>query len=299
MSHAIDQIITPRTRDLGGFSVRRVLPYVKRRMVGPFIFFDHLGPAEFGPGEGIDVRAHPHIGLATVTYLFEGGLHHKDDLGTDLVIEPGAVNWMTAGSGIVHSERTPDDLRASGHTIHAIQTWVALPEDKQEIDSDFVHHPASALPTFKLGSADATLIAGEAWGHESPVQYPWPIWYLAVDTEELAEFDLPGNAAEERAAYVCSGKAWINDELIEEGQMAVLNEGVAVEIMMAPGTKLMLAGGAAMDGPRHIEWNLVSTDKARIDKAFADWQDSIEAGFKDSYFSLPPDETDWIPTPER
>ncbi|MEO1029585.1 MAG: pirin family protein, partial [Pseudomonadota bacterium] len=268
-------------------------------MVGPFIFFDHLGPAEFGPGEGIDVRAHPHIGLSTVTYLFEGGLHHKDDLGTDLVIEPGAVNWMTAGSGIVHSERTPDALRTSGHTIHAIQTWVALPEDLQEIDAAFVHHPADSLPTFDLGGASATLIAGAAWGHESPVEYPWPIWYLAVDSTDQAEFLVPGDAAEERAVYVCSGRAWIDEQIVDGGEMAVLNEGVAVSITMAPSTKLMLAGGAAMDGPRNIEWNLVSTDKGRIDKAFVDWQASIEAGFKDSYFSLPPDETEWIPTPER
>lgn len=299
MPSPIDQVIAPRERDLGGFSVRRVLPYVKRKMVGPFIFFDHLGPAQFDPGKGIDVRSHPHIGLATVTYLFEGGLHHRDSEGNDLVIRPGAVNWMTAGSGIVHSERTPDDLRESGHTIHAIQTWVALPEDKQEIDPAFIHHPAETLPKFKLGDADAVLIAGDGYGQSSPVSYPWPIWYLAVTSEQSTEFDIPASEAEERAVYVCSGRAWIEDELIEAGNMVILNEGADVTVTIDQDSRIMLAGGAAMDGPRYVEWNLVSSDKARIDKAFDDWNASIEKRFEGAYFKLPDGEEDWIPTPSR
>ena len=187
MTALIEQIIKPREKDLGdGFVVRRILPFHSRKMVGPFIFFDHFGPVEYAPGKGFDVRPHPHIGLATVTFLYEGAIRHKDTLGNDLVIRPGAVNWMTAGRGICHSERTPDEERANGQSMHGIQTWVALPKDYAEIAPDFVHHPAETLPEFDLGGAHARVLAGTAFGHEAPVEFPWRIWYVGADAEAAA-----------------------------------------------------------------------------------------------------------------
>ncbi len=297
MSEAIERIITPRDRDLGGFSVRRVLPFHARKMVGPFIFFDHMGPADFAPGTGVDVRPHPHIGLATVTYLFEGALGHKDTTGADIVIRPGAVNWMTAGRGVSHSERTPPEERAAGHRLHGVQTWVALPKAHEADAPAFVHHPAETLPDFDLGGARARLIAGEAWGRRSPVEFAWSVWYLAVDAPDGADFEIPGDAAQERAVYVVEGGASVAGEILEAGSMAVLKEGAAAQIRATPKTKLMLAGGAAMDGPRFIEWNFVASSKDRIDQAKADWRASIDGGWKGTAFPQVPGEEDWIPLP--
>lgn len=295
----VDLVIRPRVRDLGGgFKVRRILPFHKRRMVGPFIFFDHFGPVGYAPGEGFDVRPHPHIGLATVTYLFEGAIAHKDSIGSDLVIRPGAVNWMTAGKGIVHSERTPPEERASGQNMHGIQTWVALPVPHEQSAPAFDHHGADTLPVFELGGASMRLVAGKAWGHVSPVQFPHPIWYLAGEAPDGARFDIPADAARERAVYVAEGELKLGSETLGEGCMAVLAEDCDVPLVAAPGTLFLLAGGAPMPEKRIIYWNLVASDQSLIDKGKADWQASIDGGFKGTVFSMPDGETEWIPAPE-
>ena len=298
MTRLVDKVIKPRATDLGGgFKVRRVLPFHAHKMVGPFIFFDHFGPVDYSAGEGFDVRPHPHIGLATVTFLYEGAIHHKDTVGSDIVIRPGAVNWMTAGRGIVHSERTPEPERIAGQSMHGIQTWVALPEDKQDIAPDFVHHPADTLPEFDLGGAHARVLAGKAFGHQSPVDYPHPIWYVGADAPNGASFTIGKDETIERALYVAEGKAIIDGEEIEPGQMAVLTEGVDVPVHIEPDTRFMLAGGAPMDGPRKIEWNLVSTTNERIEKAKTDWQSSIDGNWTDTVFTLPEGETEHFPLP--
>lgn len=298
-SNVIDQVISSRARDLGGgFTVRRVLPFHNRRMVGPFIFFDHFGPAEYAPGDGMDVRPHPHIGLATVTYLFEGAIAHKDTVGSDIVIRPGAVNWMVAGKGIVHSERTPPEERKSGMRIHGIQTWVALPEDEQLCDPSFTHHPKADLPVFDLGGAEAQVLAGEAWGHRSPVRFPWGIWYVGVTARSGADFEIPADAADERAIYVAGGSVIIDGETVSESEMAVLKPGLAAAVTAEPNSYFMLVGGQTMDGPRKIEWNLVASRQDIIDEAKTGWRESIAKGWKDTRFALPEGETEYIPLPE-
>ncbi len=290
-------LIKPRTRDLGGFTVGRVLPYVKRRMVGPFIFFDEMGPAEFSPGTGIDVRPHPHIGLATVTYLFDGEIRHKDNLGFDQLIRPGDVNWMTAGRGIVHSERTDDETRKCGQKMHGIQSWVALPEADQETAPSFHHHPKANLPFFSEDGADYRLIAGAAFGETSPVKTFSPIFYLGVEAAAGAPIQLPDDY-EDRAVYLLDGALAIDGEPMESQTMAVFAEGAAPEIKASAPSRLMLLGGAPL-GERHIWWNLVSTSQERIDRAKADWASSIDGDFNGSVFSLPPDETEYIPLPDK
>lgn len=298
MSALIEQIIKPREKDLGdGFVVRRILPFHSRKMVGPFIFFDHFGPVNYAPGKGFDVRPHPHIGLATVTFLYDGAIQHKDTLGNDLVIRPGAVNWMTAGRGICHSERTPDPERAEGQSLHGIQTWVALPKDYAETAPAFVHHPAETLPEFDLGGAHARVLAGTAFGLTAPVEYPWPIWYVGADADTGASFTIGADEAEERALYVAVGEARIDDQIIAAGQMAILTPGCDVPISVPPGTRFMLAGGKTMDGPRKIDWNFVATDKARLEQAKQDWRASAVGGWIDTPFTLPEGEEDYIPLP--
>jgi redox-sensitive bicupin YhaK (pirin superfamily) len=240
-------------------------------MVGPFVFFDHFGPVEYAPGEGFDVRPHPHIGLSTVTYLFEGAIEHRDSLGTDLVIRPGAVNWMTAGHGIVHSERTPASEREAGQNMHGLQTWVALPKTHEDVPPAFDHHPADTLPEFNHQGARMRVLAGEAFGKVSPVHFPWPILYVAFETDEGANLILPHTLAEERAVYLA--------------------------IRLEPGTKGVICGGAAMDGPRKIEWNFVASDPALIDQAKQDWQNSVSSGGSDRFPTVPGDEEEWIPLP--
>ncbi len=298
MSALIEQIIKPREKDLGdGFVVRRILPFHSRKMVGPFIFFDHFGPVNYAPGKGFDVRPHPHIGLATVTFLYDGAIQHKDTLGNDLVIRPGAVNWMTAGRGICHSERTPDPERAEGQSLHGIQTWVASPKDYAETAPAFVHHPAETLPEFDLGGAHARVLAGTAFGLTAPVEYPWPIWYVGADADTGASITIGADEAEERALYVAVGEARIDDQIIAAGQMAILTPGCDVPISVPPGTRFMLAGGKTMDGPRKIDWNFVATDKARLEQAKQDWRASAAGGWIDTPFTLPEGEEDYIPLP--
>lgn len=293
----IEHIITPRTRDLGGFTVGRVLPHAKRRMVGPFIFFDEMGPADFAPGTGIDVRPHPHIGLATVTYLFEGEIRHRDSLGFDQVIRPGDVNWMTAGRGIVHSERTDDDRRASGQRMHGIQSWVALPETAEDTGPEFHHHPKASLPVIEGNGISMRLIAGSAYGETAPVKTFSPMFYLGVEAQAGAALELPAEH-EERALFLLSGGVRIDGGDYDRGKMLVFAAGSTPEIKITAATRLMLLGGAPL-GPRLIWWNLVASTQDRIDKAKAGWVASANMRFKDSVFSLPPGETEFIPLPEN
>lgn len=296
----IDMVIAPRKRDLGGgFTVRRILPFHKKRMVGPFIFFDHFGPVQYRPGEGFDVRPHPHIGLATVTYLYEGAIRHRDTVGSDLVIRPGAVNWMIAGKGIVHSERTPPEERANGQRMHGIQTWVALPRGHEEDEPAFEHHAADTLPVINKGGARLQLIAGEAWGEVSPVQFPHPIWYLAGEAAAGAEFTIEAGAAIDRAVYLAEGTLSADSQALEPGQMAVLKQGCDVVITAGAHTKFMLAGGAPMPEKRFIEWNLVASEPGLLDRAREDWHASIEGAFEGTRFALPEGEEEFIPLPSR
>lgn len=293
---SIDIVIEPRTRDLGGFTVGRVLPFARRRTVGPFIFFDVMGPADFKPGAGIDVRPHPHIGLATVTYLFNGEIRHRDSLGFDQVIRPGDVNWMTAGRGIVHSERTDAAPREAGQKMHGIQSWVALPEADEDCAPSFHHHPKATLPLIDRDGAAMRLIAGKAFGETAPVKTYSPIFYLGVEAEAGADIPLPDY--EERAVYIVSGGADIDGEPYSAGRMVVFAPGATAKIRTTQSSRLMLLGGAPI-GKRLIWWNLVASSQERIDKAKTDWEASAEAGFKDSVFSLPPGEEEFIPLPEE
>jgi redox-sensitive bicupin YhaK (pirin superfamily) len=290
MSQSIRKLIEPRTRDLGGFTVRRILPSAGLQMVGPFIFYDHMGPASFAPGHGIDVRPHPHIGLATVTYLFEGALTHRDSLGCVQVIEPGAVNWMTAGRGIVHSERTGPALRASGHRIHGIQSWVALPREHEEAEPAFRHHAADSLPEFRRDDATVRIIAGTAFGRRSPVEVFAPTLYVDVRLNAGGRMTLPCEYAE-RAVHVVTGAARLDGSGLQAGAMAVLEAGIDARLEASADSRIMLLGGDPMDGPRHIWWNLVSSSTDRIEQARRDW--------KEGRFPAVPGETEFIPLPEQ
>ncbi|QYE36232.1 pirin family protein [Polymorphobacter sp. PAMC 29334] len=284
----VTQVLHGNTRDLGGFSVSRVLPQAALRNVGPFVFFDHLGPAVFAPGTGMDVRPHPHIGLATVTYLFDGAIGHRDSLGTVVDVEPGAVNWMTAGCGITHSERTPAAARASGQRMHGIQSWVALPSDHAEDAPAFAHHPAATLPTVVFGGAKRTLIAGTAFHAASPVAALSPMFYIDIDAEAGASVALPAEH-EERAVYIVSGAINFDGTRYDAGAMVVLAPGGEVAWTALEPTRAMLLGGAKLDAPRHIEWNFVSASQDRIEQAKADWR----AG----RFPTVPGDDEFIPLP--
>ena len=283
----IIQSIAGRSRDLGGFSVSRVLPAPQRRALGPFVFFDEMGPADFAPGAGIDVRPHPHIGLATVTYLFHGGLGHRDSLGTVIDIAPGAVNWMTAGRGITHSERTPAALRAAGHHMHGIQSWVALPVEQAEAEPAFDHHPAATLPVVARPGVRAVVIAGTMWGAVSPVEFPHPIIYAEVRIDAGAGIVLPA-AWGERGVYPVSGEGQIDGDPLSAGTLSVVGSGDAMLTAQTP-LHAMILGGAPLPEPRHIEWNFVSHSLVRIEAAKADWR----AG----RFAAVPGETEFIPLP--
>jgi redox-sensitive bicupin YhaK (pirin superfamily) len=277
------------TRDLGGFHVRRILPSPRRRLVGPFIFFDHMGPVDFPPGQGIDVRPHPHIGLATVTYLFEGEILHRDSLGVVQPIEPGAVNWMTSGRGIAHSERTGPEQRARGGRLHGIQSWVALPREREEDEPGFQHHAAAALPVIEQPGVQMRLIAGEAYGARSPVTVASSMFYLDAALVPGAALALPGGY-EERAIYLVEGAIRVDGETVTAGTMLVLDAAAAGHIQADENARLMLLGGAPLESPRHIWWNFVSSSPERIEQAKADW--------KAGRFARVPVETEFIPLPE-
>jgi len=289
---AIANVIVPRTVDLGdGFSVRRALPSARTRMVGPFIFFDHFGPAEFRAGAGLDVRPHPHIGLATVTYLFDGEIMHRDSLGTAASIRPGEVNWMTAGRGIVHSERTGPQQRAAGGPIHGLQMWVGLPSDKEEMAPGFAHHATLEFPVVAENGTNVRVVVGSLYGASSPV--PTVHETIFADVHLKSGSTLPLDAEhEERAVYVINGEVEISDDRFAAGQLLVFKPGDAVTISAARDTHLVIAGGAPMEGPRHIWWNFVSSRKERIEQAKADWK----AGH---FQKVPGDEIEFIPLPDK
>ncbi|TVR97011.1 MAG: pirin family protein [Rhodospirillales bacterium] len=267
----VSTVIIPHTRDLGGFQVRRVLPSTACRMVGPFVFFDEMGPADFAPGTGIDVRPHPHIGLATITYLFTGEILHRDSLGTVQPIRPGEVNWMTAGRGIVHSERTGPEVRASGGPLAGIQAWVALPKHAEEIEPAFSHHGSDVLPLVEDDGVRIRIIAGTLAGVASPVPTLWPMVYADAVLEAGSRFRLPPEHVE-RAVYVVSGAVETAGQMVEKGRMAVFRGGRGIDLRADGPTRLMIAGGEPMDGPRHVWWNFVSSSKDRLEQAKADWQ---------------------------
>ena len=292
----IEMTISGRAKDLGGFSVRRLIPVAKKRLVGPFIFFDHMGPADFAPGKGIDVRPHPHIGLATVTYLFDGEMDHRDTLGVHQTIKPGDVNWMTAGRGIAHSERTGPEAREAGHHLHGIQTWVALPAADEESEPSFHHHKVDELPVIERDGVWMRLILGTAYGETAPVKVFSPIFYLHVESKAGSVFKLT-DEHEERAVYVVSGEIEIDGRLFGEGDMIVLDDEASIGIRTVKDARLIMCGGANLPEERHIYWNFVSTRKDRIEQAKRDWQESAASGFKDSVFALPEGESEHIPLP--
>ncbi|MGA2188012.1 MAG: pirin family protein [Steroidobacteraceae bacterium] len=283
----IHQVIEGRERDLGGFAVSRVLPASGRQMVGPFIFFDHLGPAQFAPGGGIDVRPHPHTALATVTYLFSGALEHRDSLGNVREIRPGDVNWMTAGHGIVHSERTPRAARAAGPQIHAIQSWVALPDGQEDVIPDFAHHPAATLPRLDIGNIALTIIAGRAFGLTSPVATLWPTYYVDAQLPGGAALDVPAEHAEQ-AAYVVQGAVVIAGTTVAAGRMALLDSADATLTAIGD-SRVMLLGGRRFPTPRYLYWNFVASTRERIERAKERWAKQ--------QFPCVPGETEFIPLP--
>ena len=284
------QTLLPTTHDLGGFKVHRTLPHRERTTIGPFIFFDQMGPAHLPQGSGIDVRPHPHINLATVTYLFAGAIDHRDSLGTYARIEPGAVNLMTAGRGISHSERSPAELRPDGPELSGIQTWLALPSAKEEIDPAFEHVPKSELPVVEGSEGYARVVMGTLWGASSPVTCHSETIYADIHLS-------PGGAmpvdpdAEERALYVAEGEASLDGLTLEPRTLYVLRPGTRATLRSQAGAHVMLCGGAPLDGPRHVWWNFVSSRRDRIREAREDW--------KAGRFALPPDDKDeHIPLPE-
>jgi redox-sensitive bicupin YhaK (pirin superfamily) len=288
---AIANVIVPRSVDLGDFTVRRALPSARSRMVGPFIFFDHFGPAEFKAGAGMDVRPHPHIGLATVTYLFDGEIMHRDSLGTAVAIRPGEVNWMTAGRGIVHSERTGAQKRAAGGPIHGLQMWVALPAAKEEMEAAFANYPTTDFPVVDGGGKRVRVVVGSLFGARSSVATTSET--IFADVHLKAGSALPLDAAhEERAIYLIDGEIEIAGDKFAPGQFLVFKPGDAVTVTAIRDSHLVIAGGAAMDGPRHIWWNFVSSRKERIEQAKADWA----AGH---FQKVPGDEVEYIPLPDK
>ena len=281
-------VINAKAKDIAGFPVRRALPAIERRMVGPFVFLDQMGPTQLAPGQRLDVQPHPHIGLSTMTYLFEGEILHRDSLATVQAIQPGAINWMTAGRGIAHSERTPSEPPGNG-TLSGIQFWVALPKSHEEMDPAFVHLEASALPVLADHTVSMRIIAGSAFGQESPLRAPHPMLCLDVALSKGATWQVPTDYTE-RALYVASGEIAVAGANHAQGQLLVLPAGYLAGIRANSDARLVVLGGEPMDGPRHIWWNFVSSSKDRIEQAKLDW--------KLGRFAHVPGETDFIPLPE-
>jgi len=286
---SIETVIEGRTRDLGGFTVARILPALTHRSVGPVVFFDHMGPAAFAPGHGIDVRPHPHIGLATVTYLFDGAIVHRDSLGFVQPIEPGAINWMTAGRGIAHSERTGPDLRASGSSLHGLQLWVALPRAFEEIDPSFRHYPKTSLPELTLDGARVKVLVGNVYGASSPVETLSSLFYVEARLPTGTSLAIP-TGPDERAAHVAEGVVECDGKRIEASRMIVFAKGSTPTLRSESGARIMLLGGEPLDGPRHLWWNFVSSSQERIEKAKRDWADGR--------FRPIPGETEFTPLPD-
>lgn len=293
---SIEMLIVPRARDLGSFSVRRALPAPKKQMVGPFVFFDQAGPAEFITGKGVDVRPHPHIGLATVTYLYKGEFQHRDSLGNNQIILPGAVNWMVAGSGVTHSERTSEETRKAPHSLFGIQTWVALPEDKEEIAPGFEHHGKDALPIIEDTGVNMTLILGTAYGEKAPASVFSEIFYADATLQPGALLPMPDDH-EDRGLYVVEGSVSIAGKEFTEAQMMVFRPGDRITVAAgSKGARVIVLGGETLNGPRYVWWNFVSSSKERIEEAKEQWRrEEWGAGL----FDLPPDDrSEFIPLPD-
>jgi redox-sensitive bicupin YhaK (pirin superfamily) len=300
-AESVELVIEARARDLGGFSVRRLLPSVRRRLVGPWVFFDHMGPMQLAPGAGMDVRPHPHIGLATVTFLFDGEIDHKDSLGTAQSIAPGDVNWMTAGRGIAHSERSSPASRRAGVRLHGIQSWVALPVAHEEVAPSFVHYPAAAIPRASLPGVELDVIAGAAWGVRSPVAVLWPTLYAHARLEAGARLPIAAASGaasaaqdehEERAVYVVEGTVGCESMEHGAGTMLVLRPGVPAALEARGGAaRVMVLGGARLPEPRFVWWNFVSSSRERMERAKADWREA-------RFGAVPGDELERIPLPE-
>jgi redox-sensitive bicupin YhaK (pirin superfamily) len=287
---AVETVIVPRARDLGGFEVRRALPSAQRQMVGPFIFFDQMGPALMTAGQGIDVRPHPHIGLATVTWLFDGEIFHRDSLGSAQAIAPGELNWMTAGRGIVHSERTAPAERARERTVWGIQSWVALPKAAEETGPDFLHVASGDLPLIEEPGKAVRLVAGSLYGAASPVATASPLVYAQADLKRGARLPFDP-AVEERAVYVVAGEIEIAGTAFESGRLLVLRPGDRITLTALTDARVMLLGGEPMDGPRYIWWNFVASSQERIAAAKEDWKSR-------RFAIVPGDEQEFIPLPE-
>ncbi len=294
---AIETVIVPRARDLGDFEVRRALPAPKRQMVGPFIFFDQMGPAEFITGQGVDIRPHPHIGLSTVTYLYEGKFHHRDSLGTDQWIEPGAVNLMTAGHGITHSERIDGEMLREPYRLSGIQTWIALPKDAEDNAPEFVHAAKADLPLLEGDGKKLRLILGTAFGQAAPVSTPSEMFYADALLEAGAKLPMPDDH-EDRGAYVVDGSVTVAGQVFEKGQMMVFRPGDRISMTTGDeGARVMILGGETLEGPRHIWWNFVASSKERIEEAKEAWR---QGDWQHGRFQLPPTDADeFIPLPER
>lgn len=289
-AHAVERLIVPKDKDIGGLMVRRALPYAKRRMVGPWVFFDHMGPAELPPGKGIDVRPHPHINLATVTYLFSGEIMHRDSLGSDLPIRPGAVNLMVAGKGITHSERTPDRTRKEGHRLEGLQLWLALPDEDEETAAAFYHHSAAEMPAFTHEGCEVRVMMGNAYGKASPVKCHSPTLFCEAGMPAGSRLTAPD--ASERAIYVAHGRVKLNGLEVERHTLAVLAQGkdyAEVTIEAAEDSRIAIIGGDAV-GKRFIWWNFVSSREDRIEQAKSDWQNG-------RFPRIPNDDSEFIPLP--
>jgi redox-sensitive bicupin YhaK (pirin superfamily) len=286
----LENVLDARPRDIGALQVARVLPSAARRMVGPFVFFDHMGPAELAAGHGLDVRPHPHIGLATVTYLFEGEIVHRDSLGSHQAIRPGDVNWMTAGRGIVHSERTGTELRRHANRLNGLQLWVALPREHEDSAPQFQHHPAGTLPELELEGARIRVLAGTLFGERAPVTTLSPLFYADATLPPGCELAVPADSSE-RAAYVIEGELECAGERTGPGRMLVFAPGAPVRLSSERGTRIALIGGEPL-GPRYLYWNFVASSLERIERAKADWR----AG---RFPRVPGDETEFIPLPEE
>lgn len=288
---AIETLVLPRTGDIGGFEVSRVLPSARRRLVGPFIFLDRMGPALLRPGQAVDVKPHPHIGLATVTYLFDGRIRHRDSLGTEMVIEPGDVNLMTAGRGIVHSERTPEELRAAPMAVSGLQTWLALPDGREEIAPQFSNTARADLPAFEGDGVSGRVVIGKLEGLASPVTTQSPTLYADIRLEREAAWRVPADT-EERAIYILEGEVSIGGETFPADRLLVLRPGEAVDVEAADaGAHIMLLGGDALGSRRYIWWNFVSSSKERIEQAKEEWRTG-------RFDIVPGDEEEFIPLPE-
>ena len=288
-SSVIELLIEPATKDLGEFTVRRALPDKRRQRVGPFIFFDHMGPADFPPGTGVNVRAHPHIGLATITYLFAGEILHRDSLGYVQAIRPGEINWMTAGKGIVHSEKASPELLESGQELHGLQTWVALPLEHEEAEPRFEHYPAGGIPSVVRDGVEIRVVIGSAYGETSPVKTASETLYVELLFAAGSSLELP--KAQELAIYVVDGSIELDGQTVGAGILAVLVNGAAPTVKAAGKVHVMLCGGDTLEGDRIVWWNFVSSSRERLEQAKREWLDGK--------FDEVPGEIDFIPLPEN